>query len=219
MNGRLDVTQIWSETLPARKGDVFVAPEDGILSGLPVGSEGQVLAVSADGLPYWTSSNVMPGGDLSVTGNALISGTLGVTGNTTVENITATGNGAVSGNLILTGALGVTGATTLHGAATVAGAATLTGGLGVTGSATISSGGLGVTGTTTLNNALNVIGNTVLTGTLGVTGAITAHSLIFPQQHATSGAPAYQKGALYFDTTLNKLRVGGASDWETVTSV
>ena len=33
-----------------------------------------------------------------------------------------------------------------------------------------------------------------------------------------SSAPTYVKGALYFDTTLNKLRVGGASAWETVTS-
>lgn len=44
-------------------------------------------------------------------------------------------------------------------------------------------------------------------------------ALIYPQQHATSGGPAYVKGALYFDTTLNKLRVGGATAWETVTSV
>jgi hypothetical protein len=34
----------------------------------------------------------------------------------------------------------------------------------------------------------------------------------------TAAAPAYRKGALYFDTTLNKLRVGGATAWETVTS-
>jgi hypothetical protein len=42
---------------------------------------------------------------------------------------------------------------------------------------------------------------------------------IFPLQAATASAPTYQKGALYFDTTLNKLRVGGAAGWETVTSV
>ena len=35
----------------------------------------------------------------------------------------------------------------------------------------------------------------------------------------TAGAPAYVKGAIYFDTTLNKLRVGGATAWETITSV
>ena len=47
------------------------------------------------------------------------------------------------------------------------------------------------------------------------TGATT---LIYPEQHATAGGPAYVKGAVYFDTTLNKLRVGGATAWETITS-
>ena len=31
--------------------------------------------------------------------------------------------------------------------------------------------------------------------------------------------PTYAKGAMYFDTTLNKLRVGGATAWETITSI
>jgi len=38
-------------------------------------------------------------------------------------------------------------------------------------------------------------------------------------QATTANAPPYHKGALYFDTTLNKLRVGGATAWETVTSI
>ena len=54
---------------------------------------------------------------------------------------------------------------------------------------------------------------------LAVTGALSATGTISPQQATTAGAPAYVKGALYFDTTLNKLRVGGATAWETVTSV
>jgi hypothetical protein len=41
---------------------------------------------------------------------------------------------------------------------------------------------------------------------------------IFPLQATTGAEPPYQKGALYFDTTLNKLRVGGATGWETVSS-
>jgi hypothetical protein len=40
----------------------------------------------------------------------------------------------------------------------------------------------------------------------------------FPVQAPTASAPTYTKGGIYFDTTLNKLRVGGASGWETVTS-
>jgi len=47
----------------------------------------------------------------------------------------------------------------------------------------------------------------------------TFAGLIFPQQAVTASAPTYVKGAIYFDTTLNKLRVGGATAWETITSV
>lgn len=38
-------------------------------------------------------------------------------------------------------------------------------------------------------------------------------------QFTTANAPSYAKGALYFDLTLNKLRVGGATAWETITSI
>ena len=54
---------------------------------------------------------------------------------------------------------------------------------------------------------------------LQVNGAGIFAGLIKPQQATTAGAPAYVKGAIYFDTTLNKLRVGGATAWETITSV
>jgi hypothetical protein len=40
-----------------------------------------------------------------------------------------------------------------------------------------------------------------------------------PPQYTTAARPAYVKGFLYFDTTLNKLVVGGAAHYETVTSV
>jgi hypothetical protein len=43
---------------------------------------------------------------------------------------------------------------------------------------------------------------------------------MLPMQMSTAAAAAYyEKGAIYFDTTLNKLRVGGATAWETITSV
>ena len=54
---------------------------------------------------------------------------------------------------------------------------------------------------------------------LAVTGNISATGTIAPQQATTAGAPAYVKGAIYFDTTLNKLRIGGATAWETITSI
>ena len=59
------------------------------------------------------------------------------------------------------------------------------------------------------------LGNTTDKGA----GSLNVSGLIYPQQAATASAPAYAKGAIYFDTTLNKLRVGGATAWETITSV
>jgi hypothetical protein len=52
-----------------------------------------------------------------------------------------------------------------------------------------------------------------------VYGKIASNGTIKPRMSTTALAPAYEKGAIYFDTTLNKLRVGGATAWETVTSV
>lgn len=43
--------------------------------------------------------------------------------------------------------------------------------------------------------------------------------LIYPQQQPTSTAPTWVEGGMYYDTTLHKLRIGGVSGWETVTSV
>jgi len=49
-------------------------------------------------------------------------------------------------------------------------------------------------------------------------GTINCSKVIKPVQAATASAPTYVKGGIYFDTTLNKLRVGGATVWETITS-
>lgn len=51
------------------------------------------------------------------------------------------------------------------------------------------------------------------------TGLVRFGDVMLPVQATTAGAPAYVKGGIYFDTTLNKLRVGGATAWETCTSV
>lgn len=47
---------------------------------------------------------------------------------------------------------------------------------------------------------------------------INQNFVFFPVQATTASAPAYVIGGMYFDTTLNKLRIGGATAWETVTS-
>lgn len=71
---------------------------------------------------------------------------------------------------------------------------------------------------------LDADGNTDGTLYIGGNSATTSNSsrkggLFFPVQAPTASAPAYVKGAIYFDTTLNKLMVGGATAWETVTSI
>ena len=50
------------------------------------------------------------------------------------------------------------------------------------------------------------------------TATMSFAGVIFPVQATTASAPAWVVGGMYFDTTLNKLRIGGASGWETVTS-
>ena len=75
-------------------------------------------------------------------------------------------------------------------------------------------GKLYITGIT--NVFLQIAGATAVT--VSSTGLTTAGT-ISPQQATTAAAPTYVKGAIYFDTTLNKLRVGGAAGWETITSV
>ena len=42
---------------------------------------------------------------------------------------------------------------------------------------------------------------------------------VFPDIPQYATAPTYKMGAIYYDTTLNKLRVGGATAWETITSL
>ncbi len=48
---------------------------------------------------------------------------------------------------------------------------------------------------------------------------INANGVFLPVQAATASAPTYVKGGIYFDLTLNKMRIGGASGWETITSI
>ena len=61
-------------------------------------------------------------------------------------------------------------------------------------------------------------GGTTTALTLDSSQNATFAGTVKPQLATTAGAPAYVKGAIYFDTTLNKLRVGGAAAWETITS-
>lgn len=66
---------------------------------------------------------------------------------------------------------------------------------------------------TTQNNVLSVYYDHV-----DMHGYPLQNALLEPIQAPTASAPTYVKGALYFDTTLNKLRIGGVTGWETITS-
>jgi hypothetical protein len=73
-------------------------------------------------------------------------------------------------------------------------------------------------GTSTADSVILRTNNTAAL-TLDSSQNSTFAGWIKPRLATTAGAPAYVKGAIYFDTTLNKLCVGGATAWETVTSV
>lgn len=65
------------------------------------------------------------------------------------------------------------------------------------------------------NVAYATVGNTGL----AVTGTISATSIITPGTFTTGTRPAKTLGGIIFDTTLNKLLIGGVSAWEVVTSI
>jgi len=49
-------------------------------------------------------------------------------------------------------------------------------------------------------------------------GSARFSGVVFPVQAPTSSAPAYVEGGMYYDVTLHKLMIGGATGWEEVTS-
>ena len=48
---------------------------------------------------------------------------------------------------------------------------------------------------------------------------INSNGVLLVKRSTTAAEPPYVLGGLYFNTTFNKLRIGGASGWETITSV
>jgi len=59
--------------------------------------------------------------------------------------------------------------------------------------------------------------NTVTLGNTSITDTFLRGRVRIPQ-YTTATRPVYTKGAVIFDTTLNKLVVGGATAWEVITS-
>ena len=75
-----------------------------------------------------------------------------------------------------------------------------------------------VTATSAIS-AVSVTATSGISGSSGSFATVAVTSAFTAASYATTAAPAYGKGKVYFDTTLNKLRVGGATTWETITSV
>ena len=163
-----------------------------------------------------TSGNLAVTGNISATGSAQIgAGNNGLV----IQSYTGGGYGAVySGGVVPSAnnySLVVNPFSTVLNVP-IGGSVTITTGAGTSSSLlNVSATNISLTGGRVL------IGTTTDDGVnaLQVNGAGIFAGLIKPQQAATASAPAYVKGAIYFDTTLNKLRVGGATAWETITSV
>ena len=57
LQAKLDVQNLSFETIPsAATGDLFYINATGDLTRLPIGTEGQVLAVSNAGIPEWVTT-------------------------------------------------------------------------------------------------------------------------------------------------------------------
>jgi hypothetical protein len=57
LQAKLDVQNLSFETVPsAATGDIFYLNATGDLARLPIGTEGQVLAVSSAGIPEWVTA-------------------------------------------------------------------------------------------------------------------------------------------------------------------
>jgi hypothetical protein len=67
------------------------------------------------------------------------------------------------------------------------------------------------------HTAVGAGSNTVTLGNTAITNTILRGAVSFAQ-FTTATEPAYLKGAQFFNTTLDKMRIGGATAYETVTS-
>lgn len=144
-------------------GDILYASGSTALSKLAIGSSGQVLTVSAGGLPSWAAASG-GGGSGTVTSVGLSAGTTGLSiSSSTTNPITATGTFTIGGTLSVSN--GGTGATTLTGYVKGSGTGAMTASTTVPGS--------DVNGNIT-GNAANVTGTVAVAN--GGTGATSASS-------------------------------------------
>jgi hypothetical protein len=175
-----------------------------------------------------TSGNLVIGGTSQTTGTISIGGTTGTssgaitlgrsTGAQTVNIATGVNTAGIKTVNIGTGGT----FTTNMALGNASGGGTLTFGLSTgTQTVNIATGATTTTNTKTVNIGTSAASATSTTNiTIGATaGTSTTTVQGYFKPPALASAPAYVLGAVYFDTTLNKLRVGGATTWETITSI
>lgn len=170
-----------------------------------------------------------------------VSGAWGITANGTNQNITltpsGTGQNRLAGNTLLGGlATNGTGVLQFPVATTSAGGIALgdmflyrvsatVGAFETAGAATWRLIATGASSNSALDLNCGASGTGIISvrGTAALTFSAALHAtfagFIKPASFTTAGAPAYAPGQIYYDTTLNKLRVGGATAYETITSV
>lgn len=154
-----------------------------------------------------TPNGLSVGTSLSSTGTLALAGSS--TANQTIATNQTSGTLTIGGTGNSTGTISIasgTGAQTIAIANATSGAKTVNIASGA--SSATKTINIGTSGTGTTNIAI---------GATGGTSTTTVNGYFKPP--ALASAPTYVKGAVYFDTTLNKLRVGGATTWETITSI
>lgn len=206
--------------------NLFIAPSS-VFSNWTGSGNTIIGAGGASNGTYLTSGNgnTLIGAQTYLGGTINNSIALGNAANPLLSNCFVVGSSSINGSYITRAYLGSGITDSTPQSITI----NATGGLGtnITGANLTLAGGASTGSATSgvVNIATTTVGSSgttaqTLTNRLIISGTkITAQLPFFPVQAPTASAPTYVLGGMYFDTTLNKLRIGGATAWETVTSI
>jgi len=164
-------------------------------------------------------------GIASYSTDSLILDTLAVGSTATINSLTVTSGFrstavTVAGGKINATPIGATAASSADFTALAASSAVTGKSFAATSAISGSSGTFtgGIAASSGVSGSSGTFANGISASSAGV-AAIAVSSAAQFGVFATSDAPAYAAGKVYFDTTLNKFRVGGATTWETITSI
>jgi len=184
-------------------GDILYASGSTAISKLAIGSSGQVLTVSAGGLPSWAAASG-GGGSGTVTSVGLSAGTTGLTVAFSTSNpITTTGTFTLGGTLGVPN--GGTGATTLTGYVKGSGSGAL--------SAVASISGADVNGNIS-GSAANVTGTVAIAN--GGTGATSASTAATALGVGTSSAASFASVTTTGKGTFDSVKVNSSAGFDCI---